>query len=226
MSHEKYNHILQSHLQSTGDFRYIAVIYSAVMCTLQQLQWSNFGQTLHLRMTPYLYWRDMGCLSGVLQLKLAGIYRESIVYWIRMICRSSDYYCGCYLGVGVTKPIFSVSFIFLIFQNHQNTGCLWHITSIFHKCRRSWFAETPDKYECDLKYLPYVLNQSKFFTMEKWTNGTLVPHLCMVPVWKWNHCKPLGGRVLMHEIHRCSNELQGIREDACSPAVATRAPFY
>ena len=37
----------------TIDSRYIAVIYNTIVNTAQQLQWQNFSQTLHLRMTPH-----------------------------------------------------------------------------------------------------------------------------------------------------------------------------
>ena len=48
--------------------------------------------------------------------------------------------------VGFTKPIFSVP-LFPIFPNDQNSGYLYDIKFIFGRCRRSWAAETPDKYE-------------------------------------------------------------------------------
>ena len=66
------------------------------------------------------------------------------------------------------------SVIFLIFQNHQNTCYLCNITFIFDRCQCSWAAETPDKYERDLKYLTYVFDKSKFPVTEKLTNGDFV----------------------------------------------------
>ena len=80
-------------------------------------------------------------------------------------------------GVGVTKHIFSVPLFSLFFQDDQNTGYLYDITFIFDRCRRSWAAETPDKYERYWKYLSYTFVKSKFSVTEKLTNGALVtPH--------------------------------------------------
>ena len=45
---------------------------------------------------------------------------------------------------------------------------------IFDRCPRSSAAETPDKYEHDLKYLTYTFAKSKFLVTEKLTNRTLV----------------------------------------------------
>ena len=59
-------------------------------------------------------------------------------------------------GVGVTKPISSVTSFLSLLQNYQNPGHPYDITFIFGRCHRSWAAETPVKYECDLKYLTYA----------------------------------------------------------------------
>ena len=48
------------------------------------------------------------------------------------------------------------------------------MTFIFDRCHRSWAEETPAKYERDLKYVTYYCDKSKFFVMEKLTNGALV----------------------------------------------------
>ena len=48
------------------------------------------------------------------------------------------------------------------------------MTFIFDRCHRSWAAETPAKYERDLKYVTYYCDQSKFSVTEKLTNGALV----------------------------------------------------
>ena len=77
-------------------------------------------------------------------------------------------------GVGVTKPIFSVPLFSRFFQNYQNTCYIYDITFIFDRCRRSRAAETPGKYECDLRYLAYTFTKSNFPVTEKLTNGALV----------------------------------------------------
>ena len=46
--------------------------------------------------------------------------------------------------------------------------------SRWYLCHRSWAAETPDKYECDWKYLSYTFAKSKFPVTEKSTNWALV----------------------------------------------------
>ena len=45
---------------------------------------------------------------------------------------------------------------------------------IFDRCRHSWAAVTPAKYECDAKNLTGALTGSKILLMEKLTNGALV----------------------------------------------------
>ena len=53
---------------------------------------------------------------------------------------------------------------------------------IFDRCHHSWAAETPDKYERNLKYLTYVFDKSKFPVTEKSTNGALV---IVTPAPEW-----------------------------------------
>ena len=48
------------------------------------------------------------------------------------------------------------------------------MTFIFDRCHRSSAAETPAKYERDLKYVSYYCDKSKFSVTEKLTNGPLV----------------------------------------------------
>ena len=48
------------------------------------------------------------------------------------------------------------------------------MTFIFDRCHRIWAAETPVKYERDLKYMTYYCDKSKFSVTEKLTNGPLV----------------------------------------------------
>ena len=48
------------------------------------------------------------------------------------------------------------------------------MTFIFDRCHRSWAAETPAKYERDLKYVIYYCDKSKFSVTDKLTNGALV----------------------------------------------------
>ena len=61
-----------------------------------------------------------------------------------------------------------------MFENNENTGYPCDVTFIFDRCHRSWAAETPDKYECDWKYLNYTSAKSKFLVTEKLTNEALV----------------------------------------------------
>ena len=86
--------------------------------------------------------------------------------WLHIETIFYQFWAG--LGYSVN---FLHSVIFLIFQNHQNTGHLQNITFILGRYHCSWDAETPDKYEPDFKYLTYVFNQSKFPTKDKLTNG-------------------------------------------------------
>ena len=54
------------------------------------------------------------------------------------------------LKVGSYWTNFLRSAIFPSFHNYQNIGCLYNITFIFGRCRRTWVVETPGKYEHDL----------------------------------------------------------------------------
>ena len=60
-------------------------------------------------------------------------------------------------------------------------GNLYDITFKFDKCHRSWAAETPDKHECDLKYLTYTFAKSQFPVTEKLMIGAL-----MTPPQVWS----------------------------------------
>ena len=66
------------------------------------------------------------------------------------------------------------SVIFQIFQSYHNTVYLWNVTFIFGRCRRSLAAVISAKYGCDLKVLTCAFAWSKFFLLEKLTNGALV----------------------------------------------------
>ena len=65
-------------------------------------------------------------------------------------------------------PVFSH-----FFSNSENTVCPLNIT-IFNRCRLSIAAVTPEKYECDLRFLTTTFIRSKFFAKEKSTNKPLV----------------------------------------------------
>ena len=78
------------------------------------------------------------------------------------------------VGVGVTKPIFSVPLFSHFIPNDQNSSYLHDIKFIFGRCHRSWAAETPGKYEHDQNYLTYTFAKSKFPVTEKLANGALV----------------------------------------------------
>ena len=54
--------------------RYIAVICTTIVNADQQLQWQNFGPTLHSRTAPHI-----GYLSWVIQRKMTAIYRGRTV---------------------------------------------------------------------------------------------------------------------------------------------------
>ena len=51
------------------------------------------------------------------------------------------------LGVEIPESNFLRAVIFPLFQNHRKTGYLYNITFIFDRCRCSWAADTPGKYE-------------------------------------------------------------------------------
>ena len=63
------------------------------------------------------------------------------------------------------------SVIFAILQNDQNTGYQYTITFIFDRCHRTLAAETPVKYERDLKWLICIFAESKFLVTKKLTKG-------------------------------------------------------
>ena len=77
-------------------------------------------------------------------------------------------------GVGVTKPIFSVTLFSHFFPNDQNSGYLYDIKFILSRCHRSWATETPGKYGHDLMYLTYTFAKSTFPVTEKLMNRALV----------------------------------------------------
>ena len=56
-----------------------------------------------------------------------------------------------------------------------NTSCLYNITFILDRCNRSSVAETPDKYESDLKYSTYTFVKSNIPVTMELTNRALVP---------------------------------------------------
>ena len=70
---------------------------------------------------------------------------------------------------------FLYSVIFTIFQNDQNIGSLYNVTFISDRCHSSRAAETPDKYEGDLKYLFYTFAKYIIQANEKLANGALSP---------------------------------------------------
>ena len=97
-------------------------------------------------------------------------------------------------GVGVTKPISSVTLFSDFFQNYQNTHYLLKITFIFDRCRRSSAAVAPVKYKCDSNNLRITFARSKILLTEKLTNGPLVPPQigafsipATVKVWRGGH---------------------------------------
>ena len=100
------------------------------------------------------------------------VFLGANLYWVWKY-GSSDSKILC-SGGGVTKPIFPVPFFFHFFQNFQNTLYLYIITFIFDMCHCSWAAETPDKYERDLKYPTYTFGESNFGVTENMTNGALL----------------------------------------------------
>ena len=80
-------------------------------------------------------------------------------------------------GVGLPSQFSPFRYFPIFFPNDQNSGYLYDIEFIFGRCRRSWAAETPGKYEHDWKYLTYTFAKSKFPATEKLKNGALVtPH--------------------------------------------------
>ena len=80
-------------------------------------------------------------------------------------------------GVGVTKPMYCVPLIFLIFHLRQNTGYLLNITFIFDVCHRSSAAVTHVKYESDEKNLIYIFCKIKnVFSEEIYKRSFSNPH--------------------------------------------------
>ena len=77
-------------------------------------------------------------------------------------------------GVGVTELIPSAPLFSKFFESYHNTVYLWNVTFIFGRCRRSLAAVISAKYGCDLKVLTCAFAWSKFFLLEKLTNGALV----------------------------------------------------
>ena len=78
---------------------------------------------------------------------------------------------GCITKVELLNQ-FSPLHYFPIFFRIINM--LYQITLILDRCRRSWAAETPGKYERDLNYLTYTFAKSKVPVMMILTNGALV----------------------------------------------------
>ena len=56
----------------------------------------------------------------------------------------------------------------------QNTLYMLNIAYIFDRCRRSWAAGTPVKYECDSRNLTCTFARSTILLTQKLTNGVLV----------------------------------------------------
>ena len=63
------------------------------------------------------------------------------------------------------------------------------MTFIFDRCHRSLAAETPAKYERDLKYVTYYCDKSNFSVTDKLTYGALVTttpdHLLVRILYIW-----------------------------------------
>ena len=95
------------------------------------------------------YWSGgLYCLHGWPQLELPPLTSDSAVETFPKSSAVSEipHSVSTFRVVGFTEPIFSVT-LFPFFQNNENTGHLYDITSIFDRRHRSWVSETPNKYE-------------------------------------------------------------------------------
>ena len=78
-----------------------------------------------------------------------------------------------WLAIQFTAAYFLPSVTFPIFYNDQNKGYLYDITFISDRCHRCWAVETPDRYDCDQKYLGNLYFVKSKFPIEKLTNRVL-----------------------------------------------------
>ena len=133
--------------------------YLVVMCFNARLHWVY--QYIFHSVFP------QGTISWILQAKRGGWRLKSGIH--QPIIKSSDSLLTELISVlrvawggGSLGQLSPFRCFPNFFHYNQNTGYLSDITAIFDRCHRSWAVETPDKYECDWKYVPLLLLNQYF----------------------------------------------------------------
>ena len=134
-----------------GLFPKVSVSQSRYVYSVIENQYSQF---IHWSLVTHLYVNKV---------------RQSVCrYWILAYPSPSQY-----MGWGLLSK-FPPFRYFRFFKHCQNTRYLLNITFIFDRCRRSWAAVTPVKYECDSKNLTGNFARSKILHTQKLMKGALV----------------------------------------------------